>query len=239
MAAVLAGGPFAVLSHRSAAVLWKMLPEARSRRRSVPTMDVIVTKGDRERPRIRIRRIRTLKPKEMTLLKGIPITTPSRTIYDLASTTTPRRLEQAFAEALERKMTTPDKVRLLMKDHPRGPGTRRLRAMLSHGKPKRTHSEAEERFLSLLRKAQLTMPAVNEVILGYEVDFLWRNARLVVEIDGYEYHSSRRAFEGDRRRDAVLAAAGLRVVRITWRQLVNEPEALLVRLVQALGSEHG
>jgi very-short-patch-repair endonuclease len=84
------------------------------------------------------------------------------------------------------------------------------------------------------RKAQLREPEVNVRMEGYEVDFLWRVERLVIEIDGRAFHSSDRSFENDRRRDAVLLAAGLRVMRVTWRQIVREPEALLVRLVRAL-----
>ncbi len=210
MAAVLACGPTAIVSHRSAAVLWDMLPNVGVRRGRTPTVDIIVTAGSRERPGVRARSIQTLQPEEVTRRKGIPITTPARTIYDLASTATPRGMERAYAEALERKLTTPGKVRAILRDHPHRPGTLRLRALLDRGKPRRTRSEAEERFLALVRKAQLPKPAVNRVISGYEVDFLWRKARLVVEVDGFAYHSSQRAFEGDRRRDAVLAAAGLR-----------------------------
>ena len=110
-----------------------------------------------------------------------------------------------------------------------------IRALLAAGaEPAFTRSEAETRFLMLVRKAQLPAPATNVALRGYEVDFLWRAEGLVVEIDGFAFHSSSAAFECDRRRDAVLAAAGLRVLRITWRQISQEPEALLVRLAQAL-----
>lgn len=234
MAAVLACGPHAVVGHRSAGILWKILPAVRARRKGPPTVDIIVTRGARARPGIRTRRIRTIRPSEVTRRKGLPVTTPSRTIYDLASTATPRRLEQVFAEALARKIATADELRSLIQDHPRGPGTPHLRALLDHGDPTRTRSVAEDRFLALVRKAQIPMPAVNKVVSGYQVDFHWRKERLIVETDGYAYHSSREAFEVDRRRDAVLAAAGLRVVRVTWRQMEDEPEAVLARLVRAL-----
>jgi very-short-patch-repair endonuclease len=97
-----------------------------------------------------------------------------------------------------------------------------------------TRSEAEERFLTLIRKAQLPLPETNVSVTGYEVDFYWRPNGFVVEIDGFAFHSSAEMFESDRRRDAVLAASGVRVMRATWRQLTREPEALLVRLTQAL-----
>jgi very-short-patch-repair endonuclease len=80
----------------------------------------------------------------------------------------------------------------------------------------------------------LPHPVVNVTVGGYEIDFLWDPGRLVVEVDGFAYHSSARMFERDRRRDADLTAAGLRVMRVTWRQIVSEPEALVVRLAQAL-----
>lgn len=80
---------------------------------------------------------------------------------------------------------------------------------------------------------------MNVVVSGYEVDFFWRAERFVVEIDGFAFHSSQRRFESDRRRDAVLAASGVRIIRVTWPQIVREPEALLVRLAQALARTSG
>ena len=85
-----------------------------------------------------------------------------------------------------------------------------------------------------MRKAGLSVPDLNVRLHGYELDFLWREERLVVEMDGFAFHGDRAAFEADRRRDADLAARGLQVVRITWRQITEEPEATLVRLAQAL-----
>lgn len=97
-----------------------------------------------------------------------------------------------------------------------------------------TRSEAEERFLDLIRRAQLPAPEVNTRVHGYEVDFLWRAQRLVVEIDGFRFHSTRRAFEGDRRKDATLKAAGLATMRVTWDQIEHELLAVTARLGQAL-----
>lgn len=85
-----------------------------------------------------------------------------------------------------------------------------------------------------MRKARLPQPEVNVRVGAYEVDFLWRDERLVVEVDGFAFHSSQRDFERDRRRDAELAARGLTVIRVTWRQIVDEPEAMLVRIARAL-----
>jgi very-short-patch-repair endonuclease len=103
--------------------------------------------------------------------------------------------------------------------------------------PAFTRSEAEQRFLTLIRKAQLPLPEANVRVGNYEVDFLWRRQALVVEVDGYAFHSSRRRFENDRRRDALLTAGGLNVLRVTWRQVVHEPEAISARVAQALGRQ--
>jgi very-short-patch-repair endonuclease len=108
-------------------------------------------------------------------------------------------------------------------------GAGRLGAVFEGGPPARTRSEAEERFLGLVRQAR-----VNVTIAGYEVDFYWPDARLGVEVDGAAFHGSPLAIERDRRRDARLAAAGIRVMRVTWRQLTREREALLVQLGRAL-----
>jgi len=97
-----------------------------------------------------------------------------------------------------------------------------------------TRSEAEVRFLALVRAADISRPLVNTRLCGFEVDFLWPDQRLVVEIDGFAFHGGRAAFEDDRDRDAKLAAVGYRVIRFTWRQLTRRPEAVLVRLAQTL-----
>jgi very-short-patch-repair endonuclease len=98
-----------------------------------------------------------------------------------------------------------------------------------------TRSEAESRFLDLVRQARLPEPSANHRVEGMEVDFYWRRARLVVEVDGFAFHGSVRAFEADRRRDARLVAAGLRVLRVTWRQLTGEPLAVIARVAMVLG----
>jgi very-short-patch-repair endonuclease len=103
-------------------------------------------------------------------------------------------------------------------------------------RPAFTRSEAEERLLSLIRRARLPDPEVNVQLEGLEVDFLWREQGLVVEVDGFRYHSSPSDFENDRRRDAELLARGLRVLRVSAAQIVHEPEATLVRIGQALVS---
>jgi len=100
-----------------------------------------------------------------------------------------------------------------------------------------TRSEAEHRLLVLLRAARLRIPETNVRIGRYEVDAFWERERLVVEVDGYAFHSTRGAFERDRARDADLQAQGFRVLRVTWRQIVEEPEAVVGRIARLLGPE--
>ena len=232
MAAVLACGEGAVLSHRSAAALWHLLPQPAKQ----GPIDVTVPRSrSTHRPGIRIHRAGSLRPDEATKLRGIPITTPARTLLDLAAIVTLRELEQATAQALARSLARRSALLSLVAGHRGRSGTRSLRALLdAHERPALTRSEAEERLLAVIRKAQLPTPDVNVRLGPYEVDFLWRDAGLVVEVDGFAFHSDRVRFEADRRRDGELAARGFTVIRVTWRQIAEEPEAVLARLARAL-----
>jgi very-short-patch-repair endonuclease len=232
LAVLLACGASAVLSHRSAALLWKLVPGSPC---DTP-VDVSVPRGHRAPSEgMRVHRTSCLPADEITLVEGIPVTVPARTLLDLAGQGDLRDLEQAVAQVERAGLATRADLLQLATRHPHRRGMVAIRALLAAGaEPAFTRSEAETRFLMLVRKAQLPAPATNVALRGYEVDFLWRAEGLVVEIDGFAFHSSSAAFECDRRRDAVLAAAGLRVLRITWRQISQEPEALLVRLAQAL-----
>jgi very-short-patch-repair endonuclease len=231
-AAVLACGEAAVLSHRSAAGLWKMLPLPPP---GVPVEVTLLRGCRRPGPSVRVHRFCHLDPAEATRFEGIPVTVPARTLLDLAASLDHRKLEQALAAALRERLTHTNQIRELLTLYPRRPGTPLLQALLDRdGEPAFTRSEAEARFLKLVRKGRLQGPQVNAKVSGYEVDFLWQRQRLIVEIDGFAFHSSPGAFERDRRRDAVLTGAGFRVVRVTWRQVTKEPEALLVSLAEAL-----
>lgn len=234
MAACLACGPNACLSHRSAGALWGLLK--RSRRAPV---DVTLRSGNHARPGIRIFRIRTLRDDEVTRRHGIPATTPPRTLYDLAGTLRPLALEKAVAEALARRLTSEEEVLEMIERQAGRRGVHRLRAALGRTGPAFTRSRAEELFLALARRAQIDEPQVNVTVGQHEVDFYWPRARLAVEIDGRAFHASSRDFERDRRRDAELATHGIRVVRVTWKQLTGEPEAVLVRLGGALAASGG
>jgi hypothetical protein len=148
------------------------------------------------------------------VLDGVPVTTPPRTLVDLAAWVRPQMLEQAIAEAERSGLAELDDVAAVLERGSRARGAPLLRRLIMGGRPAFTRSAAEERFLALIRKGGLPSPETNVPVGGTEVDFLWRSERVVVEVDGFAYHSSRRAFESDRRRDARLASLGLRIVRL-------------------------
>ena len=235
MAAVLACGDGAVVSHLSAAVLWDLVPPpARG------PVDVTVPHTARRRRRaVRVHRI-DLAPDEVTRIHRIPVTTVARSLVDLSGVLHPRALERALAAAERPGRTSRPEILALVARSPRRPGIRALRALLVDGREAAmTRSEAEERLLALVRRGGLPAPCTNIGLEGYEVDLFWPDERVVVEVDGFAFHASRSRFEADRRRDAHLTARGYRVVRITWRQIVSEPEATLVRLAATLLSTSG
>lgn len=164
---------------------------------------------------------------------GIPVTTPARTLLDLARTAPQRELEGAVEQAQLARFVTPTDLAAVLR--PRCPGAARLRRALE-AEPAFTRSEAEQRLLALVQRADIPGPRTNVHVGRYEVDALWEERRFVVEVDGFAFHSSRAAFERDRLRDAELQAAGYRVMRVTWRQLTERPEALTARLAVALTS---
>ena len=231
MAAVLAGGPGSFVSHRSAALVWHLVPAKED-----ALIDVTVAASGRgKRPGLRIHRSRLVEDKDVRHLRGLPVASPARALVDFAEEASGRELERAVHEALARNLVN---IRYLLAEAERFHGRRgvaRLRHLIAESDhPMLTRSEAEERFLALVRSAELPLPELNVLVDGYEVDALWRDRRLVVEVDGFRFHSSRRAFERDRRRDADLQAAGFSVLRLTWRQVVHEPHATIARTARAL-----
>lgn len=228
MSAVLTHGPHAFLSHALAGALQALLPHDRY------PITVSVARGH-VRPRRGIRMFRVALPTDETMRwDGIPATTPPRTLLDNAATAKPRELEHAVARAL-RNGTTETDIRTVLGRYPRRPGASALAAVLdSDVPPLLVRSPAESEFLGLVRTARLPRPETNVRIAGHEVDALWRAERLVVEVDGLDYHAGRPAMIRDRRRDADLTAAGFRVIRVTWADIRSQPTAMLVRIAAAL-----
>jgi very-short-patch-repair endonuclease len=233
LAAVLACGDNAVLGFGQAGYLWRMI-----RDKPRDPIDVLVPLPRcPHHPGIRVHRVQPLPPDEVTRLRKIPVTTPARTLLDLATVLTLRELEQALALAERKHAGTQRRLLALLARYPVRAGTPKLRRLLGGSRsPALTRSEAEERFLELVRRAGLPGPETNVRLHGYELDFLWREERLAVEVDGFAFHGDRSAFEADRRRDADLAAIGIQVIRVTWRQIGDEPEATLTRVAVALAA---
>ena len=232
MAAVLACGPTATITHRSSAVVWYMLPAIDG-----ADIDVTVLTGKGRRAGLRIHRTTRMSARDIRHFRGLPVTTPSRTVIDLAECVTDRELERALHEAITRRLLDARRLRAELDRYRGRRGISRLKKLLdNHGPSTLTRSAAEERFLGLLRSAGLPAPEVNVLVQGHLVDFLWRDQGLVVEVDGFQFHSSREAFERDRRRDAELQRAGLRALRVTWRQIVDAPYATLANVVGALAA---
>lgn len=230
LAAVLACGVGAVLSHRSAAALWS-LPSAPQRELDVTTDQ----RGRSQRPGLRVHRVRTLPAGDRTRRHAVPVTTPARTLLDLSQVVGRRELQRAFEEAAARRLVRAESLLAELERAAGRRGSVALRTLIQRSAgPALTRSEAEARLLALVRAADLPPPETNVAVGRYEVDLLWRAQALVVEVDGYAFHSSPAAFERDRLRDARLSAAGLRVTRVTWSQIVETPEALIARLAVAL-----
>lgn len=232
IAAIRASGPTAVLSHRGATSFWELLPYLPT---SVAVSVTVTNRNIESKPGIAVHRARSLPRRDWVIRDAIPVTTPARTILDLAAEAEGHELERALAEAQGRRLVSEHQLSDQIERNPGRTGTRALRRLLEvDGGPAPTRSEAERRMLELLRAAGLPRPQVNARVGRYEVDFLWSDERLVVEVDGYRFHSSRPDFELDRARDAELAARGYAVIRVTWRQLTAAREAVAARIAAAL-----
>lgn len=230
-AALLTAGPDAALSHRTAAQLHGLLPNPG------PTIHVLLIARRSPRPQsgLHVHTTAALNPaKDLRRVQGLRVTAPLRTLLDLATAATPTELSRAVQEAQIQRLTTHSSLVDAVRDARGRRGATALRDAIGARAPTLTRSDAEDRFLSLVAKAQLPAPQTNVRVNPYELDALWRDQGLTVEIDGFAFHSTRAAFERDRARDAELQARGLRVMRVTWRQLVDEPEAVVARLARAL-----
>ena len=217
-AAVLAcGGPErAVLSHRSAAAVWDLIPPP-------SVIEVTTLAQSRSMRGVKVHRRKSL---ERTNHQGLPITTVAQTLLDLAATQSDHRVKRTCHRAEILRLLDARSTRALIERSEGRPGTARLtRAIdeLATTEPQITRTELEERFLELVAEAGLPRPEVNTRVEGLEVDFLWRDERLIVETDGAATHLTPTAFERDRERDQILMLAGYRVVRFTWRQVIEEP----------------
>jgi very-short-patch-repair endonuclease len=233
VAAVLHFRGRAVLSGRSAGVLWE-LTDREAERAEV----TLVGRSAHQRDGLLLHRVGSLHHADIRRRHGLPVTSPARTLVDLAATLGSLELENAYAECLQRGLARDNQIRAAQERAGRRAASPKLTALLevnARGEsPAPTRSKAERMLLELIRAAELPPPVANVRVSGHLVDLFWPQQRLIVEFDGWETHGRRGSFESDRRRDQRLVAAGYRVIRITWHQLVHESYAVIARLTAAL-----
>jgi hypothetical protein len=239
MAAVLAYGPKAALSHRSAAALQGARPDNR------PKSDVTLpSRSARPRPGIDAHASTTVTDEDVTIVDGIPCTTLARTLLDLAEVIGRQGLERAIDQAEVLRIFDLRAVEDVLSRAAGRRGAGVLRdALAQYDGPTLTDWELEDRFFALCQAAGLPKPGVNVWItldggIAYKADFVWRAERLIVETDGWGSHGTRRAFENDRRRDRRLLLAGWTVVRFTWRDVEQRPAEVTETLAGLWEARH-
>jgi very-short-patch-repair endonuclease len=237
MAAVLASGPNAVLSHWSAAALWSVRPNSRA------SIDVTVSHRSRSSNLIH-RHVSRVPPDERGAKGGIPVTSVPRTIFDLAATEDADAVISMLREAEFHNLWDRLSLWHLLERYPGKRGSRKVRLAIERLREEpsgRKRSKLEERFAPFLRRHSLPLPRFNDsILLGtkrYQVDCHWSGTGQIVELDGWEGHRTKSAFREDRARDRILRVAGYAVTRLTWNQLDDEPEAIAADL-RALLKKH-
>jgi len=226
-AALLACGPGALLSHASAAALWGVFE------RWWEPFELTVPTG-RQRPGIRIHRA-TLTRVDVRRHLGLRVTSPARTVLDIAPRLTEKALTRAVNELRIARRLRLEHLAELVARLPRHPGASRVKRIIEIPRGP-TRSELEDSFAAFARHHNLPPFEFNARVAGYEVDVLFPDQRVIVELDGYEFHGTRQAFEKDRERDATTQAAGHRTVRITWERLTEAAEREAARLKAIIAS---
>jgi very-short-patch-repair endonuclease len=233
MAAVLAIGDGAVLSHKDAAALHGL-------RRPHDGRTDVTTTGDAKSTRsIAVHQTTALTAEDATTVAAIPVTTVTRTLLDLAGVVAKQQLASALSEAERQNVLDVSAIEAAMERTwgRRGTGHANLARVLEHHAAhgaQITRSELERMFLTMLDRHDLPRPRTNVHLESYEVDALWPRQRLIAELDGWQYHRTREDFERDRERDAELAAAGWQVIRVTHRQLTKRPGTVIRQLRRLL-----
>lgn len=236
MAAVLGSGSEAVLSHYSAAALWRIRPTSRTL--------IDVTVGHRSRSSASIRRhVSRVPADERGVKRGIPVTSVPRTIFDLAAIEDADAVASMLREAEFHRHWDRLSLWHLLERYPGKRGSRTVRLAIERLKeepPGRKRSKLEKRFAPFLRRHHLPLPRFNDwILLGskrYQVDCHWPGTGQIIELDGWEGHRTKSAFREDRARDRALRVAGYSVTRLTWNQLDDEPEAIAADLRALLKS---
>lgn len=228
MAAVLACGPEAVLSHRSSAYIWGLVDEW-----SVPIDVTAPNRRGRSPDGVAAHRDGSLRPVDRTVHHGVPCTSVERTTLDFAAVAPEWEVRKVIAQAQVLGILDLARLRALLKRSRRRRGVARLRLILDdiHPLAKRTRSELEQRFLAMCSRHSVPEPEVNVWLDApdgrrYQADFLWRDARRIVEADSRRFHDTDSAFVDDRRRQQQLELAGWHIARCTWEQVEREPRRL-------------
>ncbi|MFL5834588.1 MAG: hypothetical protein ACJ76B_11520 [Solirubrobacterales bacterium] len=235
MAAVLAAGETSLLSHRSAARLWQLMPPA------AEWIDVTSPPGRVVRRKGIVAHESVVADDERVVLDEIPVTSPFRTVFDLAAVLKLRELERVWHEAEVRGLRDRVSLPMLLERYPGRRGARNLRTLLESPEPVGfTRNDFEEAFRLLIAAHGIhPRPRMNAplALRGriFEIDALWPEERVTVELDSHSVHGTKKRFESDRLRDRILAAEGYRTVHVTWRQLQKEPEEIVADLRKALG----
>jgi very-short-patch-repair endonuclease len=233
MAAVLACGEGAVLSHRSAGRLWGLMPAGSE------WIDVTAL-GRRIRRDAIVSHYGAIADDERQIVDEIPVTSPFRTVFDLAAVLKLRELERVFHEAEVRQVRDRVSLPMLLGRYPGRRGARNIRTLLEDAEPVGfTRNDFEEAFRVLVHVNGIKRPRMNAdlALRGriFEIDALWPEERVTVELDSCSVHGTKKRFESDRQRDRILVAEGYRTVHVTWRQLQKEPEEIVADLRKALG----
>lgn len=216
-----------MLSHSSAAALWRIGFEQRSVvELSLPSL------SHREVPELRIHRRPSLRPRDRTVEYGIPVTTPVQTLIDLTPRLDRPGVERMINEADKYNLVDPPELRRALDERPGEPGGALLRHILDRRTFRLTKEELERRFLPLVRRAGLPVPLTGQIVNEFEVDFYWPDLGLVVETDGLRYHRTPAEQARDRLRDQAHTAAGLTQLRFTHEQVRYEPEYVARILAQ-------
>jgi very-short-patch-repair endonuclease len=230
MAAVLACGDGAALSHRSATAFWGIGREVSGR------IDVSVRRTTQVRRRgLRVRRRPTLRPEDVTRRNGIPVTVPARTLIDLATELSEVAVERAVNEADKRDLIDPEELRVALERCEGEPGAPLLRRLLDERTFRLSDSDLEVLFRPIAADAGLPLPLTKQIVNGWEVDFFWPDLGLVVETDGLRYHRTASTQIRDARRDRAHALAGMTPLRFTHYEIKYEPARVRAELSRAAG----
>jgi len=231
MAALLACGPGGLVSHRTATWLWDLRPSSSRRIELTAARSRVHITG------VTLHRPRRLHPEDRATKDGFPVTSVARTLIDFASTAKKREVERAYEQAERIQVLDRYKLRQALDRGPNRPGTKTIRQVIAEHHPETIHTkeEFERRFFEFCRTLGFPDPLFNASVEGYMVDAYWPDYALIVELDSWEHHGGRAAFEYDHLKKARLESRGYRVVPLTWKMLTRDPEGTAALLQPHFG----